>query len=53
MHTRLTYFSNTMGSDPIYIRHFYDIMAKLSASHNDTGLVVKHGLTVDEDKQII
>ena len=39
-----------MGSDPIYICHCYNIMANLSASRNDTRLVINCGLTIGEDK---
>ena len=40
-----------MGSDHIYIYHFYYIIENISASINDTRLVINHGLNVSEDKQ--
>ena len=39
-----------MGSDTRYICHCYDIMAKLSASHNDIIIVINFSLTFNEDK---
>ena len=48
--TRLTYTSKSMGSDPRYICHYYDIVANLSASRNESRLVINLGLTVGENK---
>ena len=39
-----------MVPDPIYIYHCYYIIETLSASHNDTRLVINRDLTVSEYK---
>ena len=52
IHTRLTSTSNAMGSDPRYICHCYYTMENLSASCNDTQLVINHSLTVSEYKHV-
>ena len=48
--TKLTSTSNSMGSDPIYICHCYDIMVNLAAPRNDTILVINRGLNFIEDE---
>ena len=48
--TRLTSPSDAMNSDPRYISHCYDVMENMAATHNDTRLIIKRGLTVGEDK---
>eukprot|EP00957_Ditylum_brightwellii_P207874 15354894-Ditylum_brightwellii.AAC.1 len=48
--TRLTSLSAAAGTDLRYIDYCYDKLTNLSVNHNDTCIVLNHGLTVGEDK---
>ena len=48
--TRLTCPSTTTSTDPRYISYCFDVMSNLSATYNDTRMVMNRGLTVVDDK---
>ena len=50
--SRLSSCSFSTGTDPRYISFSYDTMTNLSVNHNDAGIVLHRGLTVDDESDI-
>ena len=48
--TRLTSNSSSTSTYSRYISYCFDVMSNLSASYNDTRMMMNRGLTVADDK---